>query len=83
MPQYYFHLRTDRTLASDEEGCWLPDLEAARSEAIASAREILADAIKAGVANQMANAAIVIAELSGTEVAAVNLKDVLPRNLVS
>jgi hypothetical protein len=40
MPRYYFHIEDDRTEV-DQIGMELPDLEAAREEAIRSAGELL------------------------------------------
>ena len=48
MPLFYFHLREDGTIVVDEEGIELPDLSAAREEAIAGARSILSDEAKKG-----------------------------------
>lgn len=48
MPRYYFHLHNGTT-ARDEEGRELPDLEAARQEAISAARELMGEDLKAGL----------------------------------
>jgi len=48
MPRYYFHLHNG-ALARDEEGRELPDLEAARQEAIKAARELMGEDIKEGL----------------------------------
>ena len=40
MPLFYFHVEDDRTVL-DQEGTELPDLEAARREAITTAGEML------------------------------------------
>lgn len=45
MSRYYFHIPEPN---SDPEGTELPDLAAARREALLAAREILANAIKTG-----------------------------------
>ena len=50
MGHFYFHLRAGEQLILDVEGLDLPDISAARREAIKSAREILAAAIRAGKA---------------------------------
>jgi len=42
MPRYYFHVADDRT-TTDAEGLELPDLEAARKEAIRAASDALRD----------------------------------------
>jgi hypothetical protein len=42
MPRFYFHVEDDRTII-DQVGLELPDLEAARDEAIGTAGQILRD----------------------------------------
>ncbi|QFU16521.1 DUF6894 family protein [Microvirga thermotolerans] len=47
MPRFYFNIRDGYELDEDEEGIELPDLEAARAEALATVEELrgqLADA---------------------------------------
>ena len=48
MPRFYFHIRDGETLIEDPDGSELPDLEAARVEALEGARTILAEKVKAG-----------------------------------
>jgi hypothetical protein len=48
MPHYYFHLREGDRVIEDPDGGPFRDLDAARSEALASAREMLAERLKAG-----------------------------------
>jgi hypothetical protein len=48
VPRFYFHLRDGDDLIEDQEGILLPDMDAVREEAFASAREILAERLKAG-----------------------------------
>ena len=48
MPRFYFHIRDEDTLIEDHEGSDLPDLEAARVEALKDARSILAEKVKHG-----------------------------------
>jgi hypothetical protein len=79
MPRYYFHLRNHHETI-DEEGCDFADEEAARKEALATARELLADAIRRG--ENYPPEQIVIADATGREVATVNIKDVLPGYLL-
>ncbi|WP_129792365.1 hypothetical protein [Sphingosinicella sp. CPCC 101087] len=45
MPRYYFHLHNDMDV-SDEEGMGLPDLEAAREQALENARVMACVSIK-------------------------------------
>ena len=47
MPRFYLHMRNDR-IVEDHEGLILEDAEAARQEAIRSARDILAAEIRHG-----------------------------------
>jgi Domain of unknown function (DUF6894) len=42
MPHYYLHIRDGTELVEDPDGTDLPDLEAARQEALEGAREMLA-----------------------------------------
>jgi hypothetical protein len=48
--QYYFHIRRDgQTIIDDDaEGTEFSDTQAARSEAVSSIREILAEAVTSG-----------------------------------
>jgi hypothetical protein len=50
VPHYYFHLYND-TIAMDEEGLDLPDLEAARANGIKEAREMMLEAVAEGRIN--------------------------------
>ncbi|MFL6689183.1 MAG: DUF6894 family protein [Alphaproteobacteria bacterium] len=48
--QYHFNIRHDGQTAIDDDpqGAEFPDVQAARSEALTSIREILADALESG-----------------------------------
>jgi hypothetical protein len=48
MARFYFHLRDGDKLVQDPEGLDLPDVDAAKREALLAARDILSHAIKAG-----------------------------------
>lgn len=50
MPHYFFHINNGREEALDLQGCDLPDIDAARSEAVSSVREWLAIAPQEHVA---------------------------------
>jgi uncharacterized protein DUF6894 len=76
MPRYYFHIRNDDDIALDEEGSDLPDLNAASRQALASAGELLANAIKEG--KEPVAESIVIADANGQELLSVPLKQALP-----
>ena len=51
MPRFYFHFCLGDEFVEDEEGIDLPDLAAARSAAVASARDIMADEMRDGQLN--------------------------------
>ena len=53
MARYFFHLRNGDTLLADDEGEELRDLEAARSYAIESARQLLSQAALSGNAGSV------------------------------
>lgn len=48
MPRFYFHIRSSDSFIRDPDGTDLPDLDAARSEAEKSARDLLAALLKDG-----------------------------------
>jgi hypothetical protein len=50
--RFYFHIRDPDGLIVDEEGSDLPSLEAAQEEARASARDLVIEDLKRGVAVQ-------------------------------
>jgi hypothetical protein len=77
MARFYFHMRTGDRIERDTEGAELPNLEAARTEALLSAREILADAIKAPRQPKLMDC-FVIADEKGRELATVSLKEAMP-----
>jgi hypothetical protein len=79
MPRYYFHIRSDDDTARDDEGTDLPDLDAARELALATARELLGNAIKEG--KDVVPKTIMIADAFGREVASVSMRDVVPSHL--
>ena len=49
MPRFYLHVCNGNGFVQDEEGQELPDLEAARAEAIRSARSIMASDVQRGM----------------------------------
>jgi hypothetical protein len=79
MGRFYFHLRAGDELTRDEEGIDLPDFSVARREAILSARELVAEAIKSG--KQQVPEAFVIADEEGRMLDIVLLAAVLPETL--
>jgi hypothetical protein len=79
MGRFYFHIRAGDELTRDEEGIDLPDFSAAKLEALLSARELLAEAIKSG--KKRVPDAFVIADEAGQELDTVLLAAVLPEPL--
>lgn len=77
MPRFYFHVRMGDEVIPDEEGQDLADQSAARQEALLAAREVLAEAIKAG--KDQVPDAFVIADEAGRSVGTVPLVTVLPK----
>jgi hypothetical protein len=76
--RFYFHLSAGTEITLDEEGTGLPDLSAAKGEAVLAARELLADAIKSG--DPDVPEILVIADEAGRPLANVPLATVLPRS---
>jgi hypothetical protein len=48
MPLYFFHIKEENGLLYDPEGSYLPDIEAARAEAIEGARQLISAAVLNG-----------------------------------
>ena len=46
MPRFFFHVREGDRLTDDPDGAEFPDLETARADALASARELLAGRLR-------------------------------------
>ena len=75
MPRYFFHIREGGEISKDCEGQELPNAEAARREAINSAREILGEKLLHGGA--LNGRVIEIADETGRVIDVVNANDVL------
>jgi hypothetical protein len=75
MPHYYFHIRDGEHLLVDDEGLCCDDMDAARFEARASARDLLAQEIRHGVTPD--GRKIEITDRDGAVVETVALRDVL------
>lgn len=75
MPSFYFHVRDGDALFEDPDGSELPDLEAARAEAVTAAREAFAELIRRGKA--AASRRFEIADGAGRILATVGLRDVI------
>jgi len=50
MPRFYFHVHDEKTVL-DEHGTNLPDVAAARAEAVNGARDIMCDQVREGHLN--------------------------------
>jgi hypothetical protein len=79
MARFYFHLQEADKLHTDPEGTDLPDVDAARQEALLAARDILSNAIKTGRAK--VPEAFVIADEAGRKLDVVPMSAVLPEPL--
>ena len=49
MPRFYFHISNGHGFIEDEEGVELPDEQAARSNAIEAARDVMAGDLREGL----------------------------------
>ena len=75
MPRYFFHVREGSDLNRDAEGQDLPDVEAARREAINSVREIISEKLLHGGA--LNHRSIEIADETGRVVDVIYSREVL------
>lgn len=75
MPRYFFHVREGADISRDREGQELPDVEAARREAIAANREIMGDKLLHG--GTLDHRSIEIADETGHVVDVVSANEVL------
>jgi hypothetical protein len=78
MPIYYFQQQTGADITEDPEGSELADLQEAQQEAMKSARELLANAIR--FSHSAPNRVFVVDE-NGRELLTVFLIEVLPSSL--
>jgi hypothetical protein len=75
MPRYFFHVRDGADLSRDFEGQELPDLAAARHEAVSAVRELVGERLLHGGA--IDGRTIEIANERDDVLAAVNASDVI------
>ena len=75
MPKFFFNIVDDQSRVPDHEGMELPDLDAARKEADASARELLVDALRAH--KEVDGRRIEIANENGEVITALKVRDLL------
>ena len=73
MPRFFFHDRNGDTRTEDVEGVDLPDLEAARAEAVAAVRQLAAADLQQN--RQPRIRAIDIADAAGQQLATVSTRD--------
>jgi hypothetical protein len=79
VPHFRFHFRYGEAVEVDPEGFDLPDLRAAKIEALESARHLVSEAVR--FANDAVPDAIVIESEEGRELLTVPVTDVLPKPL--
>lgn len=79
MPRFFLHIDDGTQRIEDEEGSELPDLEAAREEALAAARQLWAAAILAG--QDIGARRFVVADGNGKVIDTVEVDDALPIRL--
>ena len=75
MPHFFFHIRQQDGVLSNERGSELPDLDAARREATISFRHLLAEGLRSSGTSSVEQ--IEVADSAGQTVAVVGLRDVL------
>jgi hypothetical protein len=81
MARFFFHLKSDGELITDDDGIDLPGLSEATREALQRARELLAEAIKTG--NPTLPVALVVADETGQTLLDLPLVEVLPEPLIN
>ena len=79
MPRFYFHQNVRDGFLEDPDGSDLPDIEAARQEALVGARELWASAIRDG--RDLLGGSFVIADENGTVLLTIPFDDALPERL--
>ncbi len=83
MPCYFLHVRDGGHLTKDKEGENFPDLAEARAEALNTAREMWAEALREGSGRDYLDAFIIIADKKGRELTTVSFVEALPPRLRS
>ena len=78
MPRFFINYQSGDLIAKDDEGQDYPGLDEARSAALASAREILADNIRSATRNALD--AVIITNESGVELLMFSAKDIMPKS---
>jgi hypothetical protein len=75
MVRYFFHIRDGGTLIPDDEGTELLDIESARREARASARDLLIDDLRCKTDGE--SRTLEIADKNGSIIEVFNVRDAL------
>jgi hypothetical protein len=75
MPRYFFHITDEEGLSRDDEGTELPNLEAARLEARASARDLIANYMKNRT--PVTRQSLQISDAQGNVLETIDVRDVL------
>ncbi len=83
MPYYFLHVRDGDHLTKDDEGEDLPDLKAARAEALEIAREMWAEVLREGEDRDYLDAVILITDRQNRELMSVSFVEALPPRLRS
>ena len=78
MPRFFINYQSGDSIAKDDEGHDYRGLDEARSAALASAREILADNVRSGTRSPLG--AVIITDESGVELMMIRATDVLPKS---
>ena len=81
MPRFFLHIKDGSDLIRDKEGIDVPSAAHARAEALLSARELWANAIRAG--RDIGADAFVIAAEDGKQLTFVPVSEALPKRLRS
>ena len=79
MPVYFLHIRRGKDVVVDEEGVELPDLQAAREEALASVRDIVAEDVRTQRPVDLRDR-IEITDAQGRVLLNVAFSEAIPRN---
>jgi hypothetical protein len=83
MPHYFLHVRDGDHLQRDEEGERLRDVEDARREGLAIAREMWAEALREGDGRDYLDAVVLITDRQDRELISVSFVEALPPRLRS
>ena len=80
MPRFYRHMQHGDQLIEDPEGIELPDLDAARTDALRGVRGLLAEAIQKGT-DDLLEDVVIITDEAGQELMRIPFSEGLPSRL--